>query len=74
MKHLTPIKAIRLKCLACRCGSVTTVRLCPVSKCSLYPYRLGKRPGKETGTTNTPANPKSRKITPLFWRTQVKNK
>ena len=43
-KRLTPIKAIRAKCLDCMCGSAHEVRLCPSSTCSLYPYRLGHNP------------------------------
>lgn len=46
MKILTPVKAIRAKCLDCCCGQVVEVRLCPVEKCSLWPYRMGKRPKK----------------------------
>ena len=41
---LTPIKAIRAKCLDCSCGSAQEVRLCPMTECSLYPYRLGHNP------------------------------
>lgn len=43
-KKLTPIKAIRAKCLDCCCGSAHEVKLCPIEDCSLYPYRLGKNP------------------------------
>ena len=42
--HLTPIKAIRAKCLDCCAGSYKEVTLCKVHNCSLYPYRFGKRP------------------------------
>lgn len=42
--RLTPIKAIRAKCLDCCCGSSNEVRLCPCPECSLYPYRFGKNP------------------------------
>ena len=45
---MTPMKAIRAKCLDCSCGSATEVRLCPRTICGLYQYRFGKRP-----TTNT---------------------
>lgn len=47
---LTPIKAIRAKCIECSCGSKQDVRLCPIKKCALYPYRMGHRPkvGKDT--------------------------
>ncbi len=42
--ELTPIEAIRAKCLDCTCGSSKEVRLCQVPKCPLWPYRLGVRP------------------------------
>lgn len=49
MKKLTPIKAIRAKCLDCCCGQNTEVRLCTAENCPLYPYRMGKRPkGEQT--------------------------
>ena len=41
---LTPIKAIRAKCLDCCCGVSSEVRRCPIEGCSLWPYRMGKRP------------------------------
>lgn len=41
---LTPIKAIRAKCLDCCCGSAKEVGLCPIPDCSLHPYRFGKNP------------------------------
>lgn len=43
-KTLTPMKAIRAKCLDCCCGSSKEVELCPALNCSLYPYRFGKNP------------------------------
>jgi len=48
-KLLTPIKSIRVKCLDCSNYQYKEVRLCPVKSCSLYPYRMGKRPAKEAG-------------------------
>ena len=47
MKHLTPMKAIRAKCLDCSCYQPKEVRLCPVTSCAIWPYRLGKRPKQE---------------------------
>lgn len=41
---LTPMKAIRAKCLDCMCGQANEVKLCPSEECPLYPYRLGKNP------------------------------
>lgn len=43
--HITPIKAIRLKCLDCVLGSSQEVELCPCEKnCALWPFRFGKNP------------------------------
>ena len=44
--HLTPMKAIRLKCLDCCCGSAHEVKLRTATKCPLYPYRFGKNPNR----------------------------
>ena len=41
---LTPMKAIRRKCIDCSGGSSNEVKLCPVQDCPLYAYRFGKRP------------------------------
>lgn len=57
---MTPMKAIRAKCLDCCCGSFQEVRLCTVEKCPLYPYRFGKRPKgyeKIPPQTQTKQNP-----------------
>lgn len=43
---LTPIKAIRAKCMDCSCESFIEVRECNVTDCPLYPYRMGHRPKK----------------------------
>ena len=45
-KRLTPIKAIRAKCMDCSGGSFLEVRECPCTGCPLYPYRMGHRPPK----------------------------
>ncbi len=41
---MTPMKAIRAKCLECSNGQPKEVRLCPCKDCALYPYRMGHRP------------------------------
>lgn len=41
---LTPLKAIRAKCIDCCCGSRFEVKMCSCADCPLYPYRLGHRP------------------------------
>ena len=48
---ITPIKAIRAKCLDCCCGQRKEVMLCPCGDCPLYLYRFGKNP-KLKGCTN----------------------
>jgi len=45
-KKITPVKAIRLKCLDCCCGSAHEVKLCVATQCPLYPYRFGKNPNR----------------------------
>ena len=44
MKKITPLKAIRLKCLDCSAGSAKEVKFCQFEDCPLYQYRLGKNP------------------------------
>jgi hypothetical protein len=44
MKKLTPMRAIRAKCLDCTCDSFIEVKLCPSTECPLFSYRMGKRP------------------------------
>lgn len=45
---MTRSKAIRAKCLECCAGNRRAVLFCPVVKCPLFPYRLGRlvRPSK----------------------------
>lgn len=52
MAKLTPIKAIRAKCLDCSCGSFTEIKNCTVTNCALYEYRMGHRPKKEGNFMN----------------------
>ena len=42
-----PVKAIRAKCLECSNGSTAEVKDCPVTKCPLYPFRMGKNPYRQ---------------------------
>jgi hypothetical protein len=46
---LTPLAAIRAKCMDCCCGSFKAVRFCTLdgvnsTRCPLWPFRFGKRP------------------------------
>lgn len=51
MTRLTPLRAIRAKCLDCCAGQVAEVRRCELANCPLYPYRFGKRQRQSTDTT-----------------------
>lgn len=59
--RLTPMRAIRAKCLDCSGGSLTEVRECRVMYCPLRPYRSGKKPGKtltaSSGGHKSPTTP-----------------
>lgn len=46
IKELTPMKAIREKCLECVNWSAKEVRECPIKTCSLWIYRSGKTGNK----------------------------
>jgi len=48
---MTPMRAIRAKCIDCCCGNVYEPTHCTVLSCPLHAYRLGKRP---KGYTDTP--------------------
>ena len=41
-KHITPLQAIRQKCLDCVWGDSKEVKLCPAETCPLFPFRFGK--------------------------------
>jgi len=51
-KTLTPVKAIRKKCLDCSAYQPKEVRLCTMLDCSLFPYRMGKRPRKDDSNSS----------------------
>ena len=43
---LTPLKAIRQKCLECCCWHQAEVQHCPVATCPHHPFRMGHGAGK----------------------------
>ena len=47
MNNLTPIKAIRAKCLECSGNQPSEVRSCLIHECALFNYRLGKNPNRK---------------------------
>lgn len=46
-KVMTPMKAIRAKCLDCCGGQYSEVKMCPCTNCPLYDFRLGKNPNRK---------------------------
>lgn len=50
MPTQTPLKAIRAKCLDCSGNYYKNVRECPITKCPLYQYRMGKRPQRDNSS------------------------
>lgn len=59
MARITPMKAIRQKCLDCCCGQLAEVRMCTCITCALYGYRMGHRPKGEQFTVETDTGEKS---------------
>ena len=47
MPNLTPLRAIRAKCIDCSGGNRAEVRECPVVKCPLYKFRNGTNPNRK---------------------------
>ncbi|MFA5391063.1 MAG: hypothetical protein WC331_06545 [Candidatus Omnitrophota bacterium] len=45
-KKLTPLKAIRAKCLDCSCFQPKEVKLCTIPECALFPFRQGRNPSR----------------------------
>lgn len=66
MARLTPIKAIRAKCLECCNGQVKEVRFCPIKRCALYEYRLGHRPKDEEVITEESLDEKTQARAVVF--------
>ncbi len=44
MKKLTPIQAIRHKCLECQAKRYSLIRNCEEKDCPLHRFRLGRNP------------------------------
>lgn len=51
-KIKSPKTAIRAKCVECSGGSLKEVQECRVTKCALYPFRMGKNPYHGRATAN----------------------
>ncbi|MEZ5902559.1 MAG: hypothetical protein R3D88_04510 [Alphaproteobacteria bacterium] len=46
------LKIIRKKCLDCCAGQHSEVRICHITACPLWPYRMGKNPFHERRMTD----------------------
>lgn len=46
------VKVMREKCLDCCGGQHSEVRLCHITDCPLWPYRMGKNPFHKRKMTN----------------------
>lgn len=44
IKILPPLRAIRGRCLDCRCWIPSEVRYCDIPACPVYPFRMGHKP------------------------------
>jgi hypothetical protein len=62
-KALTPLQAIRKKCLWCCNGSTHEVALCPAKACPLWAFRFGHKPNDELI-----ARQGNTRLHPLEWR------
>jgi hypothetical protein len=75
-RSMSPMDAIRRKCLDCCVGQQIEVRLCEAIACSLWPFRAGRHPYTKTrlqqadphphapGGPQVPANAPSSRIGP----------
>ena len=57
--RMTPMKAIRAKCLDCCAGQVAEIRRCGLENCPLFRYRFGKRPKEGTDTPDSSLSEKA---------------
>lgn len=44
---MTPLQAIKAKCLDCVCDQKQEVKLCPIVDCPLHQFRFGKNPNSK---------------------------
>ena len=58
-KRISPLKAIRLKCLDCTGGEVLQIKTCPAIDCPLWKFRLGIHPFTEKNSKNPFLEPKN---------------
>jgi len=54
-KTLTPMSAIRAKCMECSNFQYSEINRCPVTDCALWAYRLGTKPDQKKKKNKTAA-------------------
>lgn len=54
MTILRPLKAIRTHCMDCQGNNKAEVRRCPIATCTLWPYRMGRRPNPHPNIDRLP--------------------
>ena len=52
MKNITPLKAIRLKCLDCTGFQRSEIKSCHITDCTLWRFRMGIHPFTEKNRKN----------------------
>jgi hypothetical protein len=57
LKILTPIEAMREKCLDCTGQHPKEIFLCRLTNCRIWPYRMGRRPNIELSMEVLPPIP-----------------
>lgn len=55
---LTPMRAIRIKCIDCSGGLLKEVATCRVVECPLYPFRSGHKPISQRSAPKNAFGPK----------------
>ena len=50
--YLTPMQAIRKKCLECSNGQYNEIRSCLIKTCPLYSFRIGEKQLKKEESTS----------------------
>ncbi|MGD9567468.1 MAG: hypothetical protein AB7V48_04000 [Sedimentibacter sp.] len=50
--YLTPMQAIRKKCLECSNGQYNEIRGCLIKTCPLYSFRIGEKQNKKYDSTS----------------------
>ncbi len=76
MKKLSPIKAIRAKCMDCSNNQPIEIKECPIQDCPLYYYRMGTDPslrGKRNTTAGVEALKKYRESQTTNKRKEAQN-